>query len=165
MWWCHKLLSRFLAKGHLPQVPCQSCRSANDRVIISVMYRHWNSQFSPSPLSEGSVSHYTAMDFPLKQVLVQSAHANVILKFPDIKINFTLEQNFWKLFYLQLTDTLTIVHHQESMVGIRALRMGVDFTGNTMSCPASVCNTYVAVSAAIKIKLLFPWKVGMLLIS
>ena len=31
VWWCHQLLSGFLANGHLPRVSLQSCLSANDK--------------------------------------------------------------------------------------------------------------------------------------
>ena len=35
VWWCHQLLSGFLAKGHLPRVSCQSRRSLVIRVTIT----------------------------------------------------------------------------------------------------------------------------------
>ena len=34
VWWCHQLLSWFLAKGHLPRVSLQSFLSANVTVIM-----------------------------------------------------------------------------------------------------------------------------------
>ena len=34
VWWCHQLLTTFLAKGHLLQLSRQSCRSLMIRVIM-----------------------------------------------------------------------------------------------------------------------------------
>ena len=40
VWWCHQLLSGFLAKGHLLRVSCQSRRSLMIRMIMK-WYRGW----------------------------------------------------------------------------------------------------------------------------
>jgi len=45
------------------------------------------------------------------------------------------------------------VHDQERIFDIRALRVRIDFTRNTMCGPTSMCNANMTISGAIKIKL------------
>jgi hypothetical protein len=51
LWWCHQLLSAFLAKGYLPQVPRQSHLSANNKgdteIIPGAVHRSPGSYLTP----------------------------------------------------------------------------------------------------------------------